>query len=290
MLVSIVIPIHKTSSYFSECIASVIGQSYENIEVIIVCNGKLSVESCKEYLGVDDERLVFLKSNVGRNHARNKGLEYAKGDFIQFLDYDDLLYKNKIKEQLIELKKQSINTISISKWKKFKITLDEEYKFPYKEIFTDQLISTETLIKKLGKGGFIATASWLIPKKLIENIQWIDSPNDDAVFLSEILKKNPQINMVSELLVGYRIHEGNTSSQRTKEDLDKLLDSWSIIKNNLISFDDKSVSPYLYQAYKYLLLYSKEVNNYKKLSVLKKYFFHGIKSKVSVVELLKGIN
>jgi len=290
MLVSIIIPVHKTSLYFSECISSALIQSYSNIEIIVVCNGELTIESCKEYLNKDGNRLRFLRSNAGRHHARNKGLEFAKGDFIQFLDYDDLLYQNKIEEQLLELKTQPINTISISKWKKFKNNINESYRFPFKEIFADKLISTEILIQKLGNGGFIATASWLIPKSLLKDVYWIDSPNDDAVFLSEIFKRNPQIIMLSKVLVGYRIHEDNTSSLRSKEGLDKLLESWILIKNNLNIFEKKIVSSYLYQAYKYLLQYSKEVNNYKMLYIFKNYFFYGIKSKKPFFRLMrKGI-
>lgn len=287
MLVSIIIPVHKTSLYFSECISSALIQSYSDIEIIVVCNGELTIESCKEYLNKDDFRLIFLKSRAGRHHARNKGLELAKGDFIQFLDYDDLLYQNKIEEQLSELKTLPRNTMSITKWKKFKNAVNENYKFPFKEMFTDKLISTETLIKKLGEGGFIATASWLIPKSLLKDVCWIDSPNDDAVFLSGIFKKKPQISMLSKVLVGYRIHENNTSSQRTKDDLNKLLDSWILIGNNLNIFEDKIVSSYLYQAYKYLLQYSKEINNYKLLYIFKNYFFYGIKSKKSFFMLMK---
>ncbi|AOC95313.1 UDP-Glc:alpha-D-GlcNAc-diphosphoundecaprenol beta-1,3-glucosyltransferase WfaP [Flavobacterium anhuiense] len=282
MLVSIIIPVHKTIDYFKSCVESALLQSYSHIEVIIACNGELEIQTCKDFLNINDPRLIYLKTKPGRHNARNEGLLAAKGKYIQFLDYDDLLYLKKIETQVSLLKSaNSKEIISITKWKKFKNELNESYNFPYNNIFEEEKIDARKLIRKLSvNGGFIATGSWLIPKVLIGNIQWIDSPNDDAVFLSGILKGNPEIIMVSETYAGYRIHDENTSSLFKKSELDKLLVSWELIYQNLKALHIFEVKLYLYKAYLNLIRYSKVVNGYRILFIIYKTLMFGFKSKL----------
>jgi len=280
MLVSIIIPVHKTIDYFKSCVESTLLQSYKDIEVLIACNGELEIQTCKDFLNRNDPRLIYLKTKSGRHNARNEALLAAKGKYIQFLDYDDLLFFRKIEIQVSLLENSdSKETISITKWKKFKNELSEAYNFPYNNIFEEEKIDAKKLIQKLSlNGGFIATASWLIPKALICNRYWIDSPNDDAVFLSGILKKNPQIIMIQDTYAGYRIHEENTSSILEKTELKKLLVSWKIIYNNLKFLRIGEVNDYLYKAYLNLIRYSKAVQGYRISYILYKTAFFGIRS------------
>jgi glycosyltransferase involved in cell wall biosynthesis len=106
MLVSIVIPCFNVVNYLEECVHSVYQQQYQSIEVICVDNG--STDGTKELLSklkvkypdliIENE---FLK---GAPHARNKGLYIAKGEWIQFLDADDLLLPEKLSHQVSLLK------------------------------------------------------------------------------------------------------------------------------------------------------------------------------------------
>ena len=287
MKVSIIIPVHKITPYLKDCVLSALHQTYDNLELLIVCNGGMSIEICRQFLNIKDKRLFILHSKSGRDHARNKGLEMMTGDFVQFLDYDDILFSHKIAAQIEVLKNCSEDCFSITKWKKFSNSIDDHYIFPFNKLFTDNKINGAKLIDKLSKGGFVATAAWLIPKQLTANILWIDSPNDDAVFLSEIIKTNPNILMVSHVLVGYRTHGENTSSIRSKKELKKIIQSWEIIKINLSSFNTVSLNGYLFKAFEYLLQYSKEVNYYKTFIILTKLYDSGLKSKVSIFKLIK---
>lgn len=111
MLVSIIIPIHKTTPYLKECVHSALGQTHKNIEVLAVCNGELSTQQCSDFLDIEDDRLYFMNSLPGRHCARNEGLKEAKGDYIQYLDYDDILIEDKIEKQLQDL--DAMEAISI---------------------------------------------------------------------------------------------------------------------------------------------------------------------------------
>lgn len=282
MLVSIIIPVHQTHNFFKSCVESALAQTYSNIEVILACNGALEIKEYQNFLDIHDARLVFIKTNQGRHNARNEALTIAKGSWIQFLDYDDYLFPNKIAMQLSEA--NNIHGVSICKWKKFAKSIDEHYTFPFEVLFSKNQISSVELIQKLAKSrGFLATSSWLISRDLVSGVKWIDSPNDDAVFLSEVLSKQPDIIMIPKTLSGVRIHDGNTSSIRTKVEFDKLLMGWKIIRQNLYVLNVREVNIYLYVAYLYLIGYSKEIKRHRILKVIFNCCLFGFRGNVGFV-------
>lgn len=101
-LVSILIPCHNGAGFVAEAIDSALGQTYSNIEVIVVDDG--STDSSGEILAGYGERIRWKTiPNSGACAARNEALRMAKGEYIQFLDADDLLMPDKIARQLPEL-------------------------------------------------------------------------------------------------------------------------------------------------------------------------------------------
>lgn len=100
-LVSIIIPCYNQVQYLPETLQSVLDQSYTNWECIIVNDGSPdATEEVAQRWCEKDSRFIYLKKeNGGLSSARNAGLKIAKGDYIQFLDSDDLLEKDKILQQ-----------------------------------------------------------------------------------------------------------------------------------------------------------------------------------------------
>ena len=99
-LVSVVIPTHNRSFLLQRSIFSVMSQSYQNIEIIVVDDH--SEDDTEEVVSsFTDSRIVYLKSQRrGRSNARNLGISVARGEFLAFLDDDDVYEKDKIKLQL----------------------------------------------------------------------------------------------------------------------------------------------------------------------------------------------
>lgn len=280
ILVSIITPVHQLGPYFRESFLSALNQTYANLEIIIACNGELSINECKKFLKVNDSRVIFLQTSKGRHNARNEALLVSKGKMIQFLDYDDLLFPDKIEIQIDRLGNNIKSTLMISQWKKFNINIAEYYNFPFSILFEEPIITSESLISRLGKSGaFIATASWLVSRELALKGHWIDSPNDDAVYLSYVLKENPRIIMIPKILAGYRMHENNTSSLRTRKNFDALLKSWKIIENNLKPLNVPELNLYLYRSYLYLIAYSKFIENYRIHVVILRTLYFGLKGR-----------
>lgn len=95
-LISVIIPVYNTEKYLRQCIESVINQTYSNLQIIIVNDGSTdnSGNICDEYQKEDLRIKVIHQENLGVSVARNHGLQYATGDWISFVDSDDILIKD----------------------------------------------------------------------------------------------------------------------------------------------------------------------------------------------------
>lgn len=92
-LISIIVPVYNVDAYLKQCIDSILNQKYENFELLLVDDGSTdkSGDICDVY-GKRDKRVrVFHKKNGGVSSARNVGLDNAKGDWIAFVDSDDIV-------------------------------------------------------------------------------------------------------------------------------------------------------------------------------------------------------
>lgn len=91
--ISIVVPIYMVENYLEECIDSILNQTYENLQIILVDDGSLDRcgEIVEHYKNIDNRIHVIHKINGGISSARNTGIERADGDYIAFVDSDDVL-------------------------------------------------------------------------------------------------------------------------------------------------------------------------------------------------------
>ena len=96
--VSIIVPVYKTEKYLEGCLQSIIGQTYSNIEIILVDDGSPDGcgSICDRYRASDSRIVVLHKENEGLGYARNSGLDIATGDYVAFVDSDDYLEPNMI--------------------------------------------------------------------------------------------------------------------------------------------------------------------------------------------------
>ena len=92
-LISVIIPVYNAEAYLSALIDSVLAQTYDHLEVLLVDDGSTdsSAEICDRFAALDARCIVFRKTNGGASSARNTGLDHAKGRYILFVDSDDHL-------------------------------------------------------------------------------------------------------------------------------------------------------------------------------------------------------
>lgn len=92
-MISIIIPVYNREKYLNECLASVLGQDYKDIEVLLVDDGSTdkSLEICEKWAKKDARIRVFHQENKGPGSARNLALDNIKGEYVGFVDSDDLI-------------------------------------------------------------------------------------------------------------------------------------------------------------------------------------------------------
>lgn len=95
-MVSIVVPVYNAEKYLEDCLISLVDQTYENIEIILVDDGSVddSGRICDCWAEKDDRIIVYHKKNEGVSATRNFGIQRARGKFLMFVDADDMLVLN----------------------------------------------------------------------------------------------------------------------------------------------------------------------------------------------------
>lgn len=112
-LVSIILPTYNVKQYLTQCLDSVIGQTYDNIEIVIVIDGATdgSYDVAKEYAKKDSRVRVIWQENAGSGPARNNGLSQAAGEFAIFVDPDDYVDPNMVEVLLETIKKENVDLV-----------------------------------------------------------------------------------------------------------------------------------------------------------------------------------
>ena len=95
-MISVIVPVYNVEKYLEECLDSIQDQTYSDIEVILVNDGSTdsSKEICKKYCKQDSRFLLINQENQGLSAARNKGVEISTGEYIVFVDSDDIIKTN----------------------------------------------------------------------------------------------------------------------------------------------------------------------------------------------------
>lgn len=112
-LISIIVPVYNIERYIGKCLASLIGQTYENIEIVVIDDGSTdgSGRICDE-IAVKDKRIkVFHKKNGGLSDARNYGIKQAKGEIIALVDGDDFVKKKYIEVMVSAMRRGSADVV-----------------------------------------------------------------------------------------------------------------------------------------------------------------------------------
>lgn len=99
-MISVIIPVYNVENYLNECLDSVYNQKFKDIEIICVNDGSTdnSLEILQNYAKKDSRIKIITQENHGLGHARNTGLKHATGEYVLFVDSDDILCENALEE------------------------------------------------------------------------------------------------------------------------------------------------------------------------------------------------
>ena len=252
-LVSVIIPAYNIEDYIGRCLDSVISQTYKNLEIIVVDDGSgdRTAKILDDYKEKDCRIKVIHKKNSGVSSARNKGLDIASGDYIGFVDGDDLVDVN-LYETLVKLIEEGADIAHCGYQMVFPNRVDYYYNTGKKKIQT-----TKEGLKDLLSGEMIEPALYnkLYRKELFNNIRLNENLkiNEDLEINYKLFKKSKKSIYYDLPLYSYMIRKNSATSSNTI--IRKNEDSFNVlreIKND--SKNDKEVYAIAYRRYIYLLM------------------------------------
>ena len=206
-LVSVIIPTYKRKETLKSAIESIIKQTYENIEIIVVDdNGadsvyRKSVEEIMEQYQ-ENSKIIYLKNekNMGGAAARNAGIQEAKGEYLAFLDDDDMYYPEKIEKQVSLFEKSRDSKLALVYC--YVEQLNESGKVNY--VLKNQLRGN-CLYEAMCVDCVAPTSLWLVKKSAVVDVGMfsIVPSKQDATLILKLLLKGYAVDYVPEVLCSY---------------------------------------------------------------------------------------
>jgi len=243
-LVSILIPCYNAERWLAQAIQSALAQSWPRIEIIVVndgsTDGSLQVARRFERSGVR----VVDQSNRGAAAARNAALRNASGDYIEFLDADDLLAADKIDVQVRALAQAAPGTIASASWARFSAH-PSEARFVREPAWRD-MDGVEFLRLACEGRCMMQPAAWILPRAVVDRIgPWDErlSLNDDGEYFARAVLAASGIVFCEQARVFYR--SGVTTSLSARSDraaLESLVLACDLTTRHLLERDDSPQS------------------------------------------------
>ena len=213
-LVSILIPAYNAEPWIAETIQSALAQTWPRIEIIVVDDGSKDKTLLVARRFASQGVSVVTQTNQGAAAARNRAFAHCHGNYIQWLDADDLLAPDKIARQmeaLITCRGQQ--TLFSGAWAYFMFR-------PRKAAWSStalycNLSSVEWILRKMEQNAFMLTPSWLVSRELTESAGPWDtrlSADDDGEYFSRVILASDGVQFVPEAKVFYRISGVNSLS------------------------------------------------------------------------------
>ncbi|MFD2760937.1 glycosyltransferase family 2 protein [Lentibacillus juripiscarius] len=211
LLISVITPAYNAEEFIGETIESVINQTYSNWEMIIVddCSSDKTVEHVKRY-SMQDERikLVELEENSGSAIARNKAMEEARGQYIAFLDSDDLWFPEKLENQLRFMQQKDI-AFSFTKY----VRMEEDGTLKNTVSKAPESVGYTDLLKHC----VIGCLTVMIDREKVGHPKMVNiRTRQDYAYWLTITKKGFRAYGLPEVLSKYRSVQNSISSNKIK--------------------------------------------------------------------------
>ena len=219
-LVSIVVPVYNSEKYIENCVNSIIAQTYVNIEVLLVDDGSQdnSYEICKQYQNNDNRFVVLKKENGGAASARKYGYSNAHGEFIVFIDSDDVLASTYIEELYNNIKDTNADMSICSYYVR---NGDSEYEWKIKhskKVYNRDSFLQELIIPNIysfdSDNSYVPSFLWmrLMKTELVTDLCFYSDREvctEDALFIAEYLKNCNCVSVLDRPLYFYYIHSNS---------------------------------------------------------------------------------
>ncbi len=250
MTVSIIIPCYNCNSFIEETLNSVVNQSYENFEIIAIddCSTDNTLDKLESFAKREVRLKVYKNDeNIGVAYTRNRGVELASGEYVAFLDADDVWEVNKLKKQVDKIIEDNSIDLCYTAYSLYNHNMENvinNYSVPNKVFYKDMLYEN-----------YIGLSTVIMKKKLFTQYEMSNKYiHEDYVLWLKLLKNNCKFIGIDEFLVKYRVFENSRNSSKIK----------SLIGRMKILRYEEGIN--IIALFKYIFVYSiRGVSKYKKI-------------------------
>lgn len=217
-LVSVIVPVYNVEKYLARCIQSVCGQSYQGLEIILVDDGSKDKSGviCDEYAEQDGRIKVIHKENGGLGDARNAGVEKAEGKYLLFVDSDDRIHENLVRDTVETAEKNQADMVIFDYiGEEENGNLTDRFTFPFSVNRVIEVAEEKELIMR----------SCSAVNKLIRRELWKESgfqfPKgryyEDLATIPKVMTKTKKIVYLPEVYYYYLMRDGSIMHSRNFE-------------------------------------------------------------------------
>ncbi|WP_411032152.1 glycosyltransferase [Spongiimicrobium sp. 3-5] len=223
--ISVIVPVYKVEQYLHRCVDSVLGQTYKNLEIILVDDGSPDTcgQMCDEYGAKYNQIKVVHQKNQGLSAARNTGLKVATGDYIAFVDSDDWIDPEMYSVMMQTMTDDDVEVVECNVKHRYEDTQPKIFA-PGSLEFEDQL----TALKRIISNQFFSVCRRLYNKKALGDLQFkVGVVSEDVYYTINLMAKLHKMAVISNPFYNYyKVGESITRGSyklKTLESIDAAL-------------------------------------------------------------------
>lgn len=230
-LVSIIVPVYNVEPYIEKCLVSILGQTYQNIEVIVVDNNTPdnSIRICEKYAEKDSRIKIINETEQGLSQARNAGMAHVNGEYICFVDSDDWIDPETIEESLKAIKAYQTDLVMWSYIREYDSRSAKKQLFKEDTVFSRDEIQNflrrriigpykEELRNPVMSDSFSTAWGKLYRTEIAKKYRFVDSgligTNEDGLYNLDYFSDINSAVYIDRYFNHYRKSEGNTMTTR----------------------------------------------------------------------------
>lgn len=239
-LISILIPAYNSQDFIAETLKSCVDQTYQDIEIVVVDDGSTdqTLEIARGWEVKYGNIHVYTQKNSGACVARNLALEKSNGDYVMFLDADNIISPDKVEIQLNALKGLDDDmAVATCSWDRFRSSIHEAT-FPKLKVYRDFDCGFELLLELWNNSEMFETACYLLSRKLaVKAGEWVPGllKNQDGEYFSRVLTIASKVCFCPAAKLYYRSGDyDSVSKDSSKAKIEALLDSFIRYKDTAL--------------------------------------------------------
>lgn len=277
-LISVIIPVYNTEEYVTKCLDSVVQQTYENLEIIVIDDGSTdnSFEICKKYAEMDERIILIKQDNQGLSATRNRGIELASGKYIGFVDSDDMIGIH-MYEFLYRAIVEQQSEIAIGDYLVF------DGGIPFFEMdYSSQKLAILEVLKELMIDKKITShaVDKLYLKSLFDDIKFpVGKKYEDIATVYKLFLKCSSIAYVDRNLYGYYQRSGSITSQYKKTTTENFIEAINNRYKELVNYDQELSCYVKMNRVNSVLRYFLDIVRFRQIKVLADQEFKGLLDK-----------